>query len=796
MNQNEMTIYANGVDLSTVYKEGDVADATILGDITQSKILAAFNNGPYGQWVNSKLYVNGTQDFIIDVAGSFYLSAFTENVCASNKLPDSMLGPVLTGNPRINGDIHTFPASSGMPANTVLTSPQNVFPSTPISVSQGDMLTVQILPADHTNNPCSPTYPQISYGSNPINACSNGTPWTESVGGQNRPDAGCWGMRGMGMGVMIGNGMDLNNINYDYFNQPSGNSNVYFSRNPRNNPQFTIIDSPYSGNIGFRIYNCSGSANSNCTYSQTYYITDILNGCISGSLLPACARNTLSPATFYQYNQGQYGFNISGMTCQSYGFGTSCAKITDPKVGKLQILITSANPNDKPINTALLSQAMDYAGTKHNGYYRQTIAANETKGNVWYRIYNTSDEYANSIGQLLVTTKIKTSPKITKNTPTVGSILNDILAFFLDPLRSELAAARMLVYNRMINLSFSKMGMALLSLYVVIYGVMFVTGLVEIKYNDLVMRLVKMGIILILISEDSWNFFSTYLFDLLEKGGIYISQLIFTTSGDAENLAGANASFEAVLFQFISNTFGMACSWQVWFGIATMMGSPLGALFATAMGWSLLTMITITIEVVVIYAMSLVMISLLIAVAPVFIGFSLFDRTKSYFNRWYQQIFHFALQPTILIASISFFFAVIQSFLMSALPTNICKYVLRNVDFGLFTIKFMDYTPAAMNLSLIVPSIFAFYYLIHILDHISQFASEVSGTLTTAETSNLPTYGKGGALGVVFGENSGGSLATDVRGVMDKNKEIRDFYNYKEINKPPESPLTTTKKPE
>jgi hypothetical protein len=85
-----------------------------------------------------------------------------------------------------------------------------------------------------------------------------------------------------------------------------------------------------------------------------------------------------------------------------------------------------------------------------------------------------------------------------------------------------------------------------------------------------------------------------------------------------------------------------------------------------------------------------------------------------------------------------------------------------------------------MPISVMVPAIFAFYYLIHILDHISEFASKVAGILTTSDSSPLGTYGKGGALGIAFGENSK-SLATDVRGAYNKYKENKDYYNYKKI---------------
>ncbi len=72
------------------------------------------------------------------------------------------------------------------------------------------------------------------------------------------------------------------------------------------------------------------------------------------------------------------------------------------------------------------------------------------------------------------------------------------------------------------------------------------------------------------------------------------------------------------------------------------------------------------------YAMCYVARALVLGVAPIFIIFLMFDRTKTLFQGWLNVLINFSLQPILMFTFLSFFIVMIQTATQSMFSTELC----------------------------------------------------------------------------------------------------------------------------
>jgi len=191
---------------------------------------------------------------------------------------------------------------------------------------------------------------------------------------------------------------------------------------------------------------------------------------------------------------------------------------------------------------------------------------------------------------------------------------------------------------------------ALLTLYIIFYGIMFLLGTVEISQMDLVVRIIKIGVIVALTSDGSWTFFSENLFNLFLNGSSdLIGLFTISDSGSALDQGKAN------VFSFVDNVFQVLFfDHRTWFRIlALILTSALGFLYVLLILWGALNYFLAIVEAVISYIMSILSVSILLVLAPIFIPFILFGITRELFNRWIQFLFSSALKPVILLIGLN-----------------------------------------------------------------------------------------------------------------------------------------------
>lgn len=212
-----------------------------------------------------------------------------------------------------------------------------------------------------------------------------------------------------------------------------------------------------------------------------------------------------------------------------------------------------------------------------------------------------------------------------------------------------------------------------ITLMIIIFGVAFTIGVTQPSFGQAVIRLIRIGIIASLISPFGWYFFSdpyngagvVAFFndgtDDLIKGVMGIATGTPTPDGAtpfyqldqlAEFLIHPETLVALMGMTFASGPFGLA------------MGGLM--LFATA------GFVQLMIQALRIYAVSYVARSLLLGVAPIFIIFLLFDKTRQLFMSWVNALVSLSLQPILLFTFLSFFFVLIESATTNVMSVELC----------------------------------------------------------------------------------------------------------------------------
>ncbi len=179
----------------------------------------------------------------------------------------------------------------------------------------------------------------------------------------------------------------------------------------------------------------------------------------------------------------------------------------------------------------------------------------------------------------------------------------------------------------------------ILILYIIFTGVGFLIGNVEITQRDLLVRVLKIGLVIqIATTGASWNFFNGYFFQFFTEGVGEITGMLF--SGGNES---GFAKLDRIVNEFLSpQTFRKVA--------ALIFTSISGFLFFFMFYFVAMIAIYAAVKAVIMYIICYTIISVLIIVAPIFIPFILFKYTKHFFDEWLKYLISFFIQPIVILA--------------------------------------------------------------------------------------------------------------------------------------------------
>jgi type IV secretory pathway VirB6-like protein len=193
-------------------------------------------------------------------------------------------------------------------------------------------------------------------------------------------------------------------------------------------------------------------------------------------------------------------------------------------------------------------------------------------------------------------------------------------------------------------------------LMVVIYGVGFTIGVIQATFSQAFIRLIRLGIVYTVVSPDiGWAFFNSYVVaffnqgtDDLIGGVIEIGTGLNYTTGDSPFLA-----FDHIAELMLSPDMIIAI-----LGSFTN-GGPYSLISGGILGFALMGVLKLLVQCLRIYAVSFVLRSLLLGLAPIFIVFLLFDKTRMLFMSWVNALVNQSLTPILYFTFTSFFLLLI-----------------------------------------------------------------------------------------------------------------------------------------
>ncbi|WP_333023219.1 TrbL/VirB6 family protein [Wolbachia endosymbiont of Pentidionis agamae] len=220
--------------------------------------------------------------------------------------------------------------------------------------------------------------------------------------------------------------------------------------------------------------------------------------------------------------------------------------------------------------------------------------------------------------------------------------------------------------------SFNNFVISVLVLFVIISSILYFMGMVQSTMHDLLIRMMKFALVVLLISPNSWEFFYNNFLRLFVDG---LEQIINTITNSLPN----SINNEGQLFKFIEDMFNRFFAYSVW--------TKLGALFfGSGGGWGLLIPLIIIpvifigivlyfllcLYAFIVFLSGFVGIAFLIAIMPLFLIAILFERLKSLFEEWLKLCINFCLQAIMIFTVLSMFALIIMNTFYRQLGFTVC----------------------------------------------------------------------------------------------------------------------------
>lgn len=209
---------------------------------------------------------------------------------------------------------------------------------------------------------------------------------------------------------------------------------------------------------------------------------------------------------------------------------------------------------------------------------------------------------------------------------------------------------------------------ASLSLFVIIYGLSFMLGIVQSTYMEFLTRIIKFGVVLTLLTPAAWGYFYNTVGLFFQNG---TNWLIGISAQFALN--GIAIVDPTKPFMLLDYAIATAFSSKMFVTIVAMFYTPpYGFVFGFLVLMGLMSFVSAIFQGVWIYLMSMIIRAFLFGLAPIFIPFVLFSRTRHLFDGWLNQLVMSMLQPVLLFTFFSFFSILVLAAANNILQIPVC----------------------------------------------------------------------------------------------------------------------------
>ena len=390
-----------------------------------------------------------------------------------------------------------------------------------------------------------------------------------------------------------------------------------------------------------------------------------------GSLTKICAK--IADLDAYGDNIGGYTvYAIRGACIGKNGRPSKASPYTKiSNISALEYLVSPSTPNSKLYGTPLSA----------NVAYPYTVNAG-TSGNLYIRVRDEYNYYGDNTGSYNV--------KIQYKKYVSGGNISSLIEELKDILREMTLSASVQYFHNIScvgsacecvegsNCDSQYVGYirSLLILYIAGYGLAFLIGAVQISQMDLLVRVMKIGMVLTLISPTSFDFFYNNFFDLFLNGMddlIKKSQTGFSMTSDSGNV-----------FSFVDNMISVTfLSQTTWLKLlALIFTSPMGMILAILLIIGVVLFLIGIFKAVIVYLMSTLVIGILILLAPIFIPFALFQTTNHLFENWVKMFVQYALEPVILLIGLGVLTQLAYILFIEIINFHVCWKCMWPINFA------------------------------------------------------------------------------------------------------------------
>ncbi len=205
---------------------------------------------------------------------------------------------------------------------------------------------------------------------------------------------------------------------------------------------------------------------------------------------------------------------------------------------------------------------------------------------------------------------------------------------------------------------------AVMSLYVVIFGVQILMGTTQLNSKEIVIRLLKIGGVWAFVTQSAWgiNLAFGFFVTLITQGiwwvaGIFIPAII-TSPGDS--VMPVYHVIDELLYNAITGPLVGDNAKLTGFFLAMLPVLP--TITFLAISWLWFTVVTLA-RTVISFMLAISAIAFLIALSPIFLSFMLFQATYHLFESWLRYMISYSLQIIVVFAVISLWFMVAALFI-------------------------------------------------------------------------------------------------------------------------------------
>ena len=303
---------------------------------------------------------------------------------------------------------------------------------------------------------------------------------------------------------------------------------------------------------------------------------------------------------------------------------------------------------------------------------------------------------------------------------------------------------------------------SILVLYIAFTGLGYLVGTIKMTQNDLIIRLLKFSLVATLISPNGWEFLSKNFFQIFIQGGLELIGLVCQGSLENFGLKAVDISKDPTnIFGVFDGPLRIIISPNLWIKVfALSLSSSLGLVLAIIIPVAAVFYILAIAKATLQFLVSMVITSLLIFVAPLFICFILFANTRQLFDTWWKFLISFTLQPVAIFAAISIFTILIITTIYSTLSFSVCPSCLISINIPLIVnfclipcwrMLSYSYFPSDASYSFLpnglIEGVIVLLILCHAMYIFSEFLASVINLIISGmflNATNLADYGNMG----------------------------------------------------